>query len=100
MTSSGGKGREVWLPCALSKSSALPLLQYSSLQKNSPFSPLASQTSQPRPTPAFSLPFFPAFLSSLHFLFPPHSLLFIRFPESAGGFNFQNDYKEPVQGER
>ena len=26
-------GREVWLPCALSKSSNLPLLQYSSLQK-------------------------------------------------------------------
>ena len=46
-------GREVWLPCALSKSSNLPLLQYSSLQKNSPFSPLTSQTSQPRPTPAF-----------------------------------------------
>ena len=57
-----------------------------------------SQTSQPRPTPAFSLPFFFAFLSSLHFLFLPHSLLCIHFPESAG-FNFQNDYKEQVQEE-
>lgn len=95
-------GREGKSGCPVLSPSPLPCPSFSILlsRRIHRFLPLpARPPNLDRPLPSRSLSF-PAFLSSLHFLVLPHSLLFIHFPESTGGFNFQNDYKEQVQEER